>query len=128
LLPIYLQIRGPGIHIRQRSSFMFIMTGMIASGLLLSDLNLLVYYFSLYSIFFLFNSEPQPFVGPNDNIDRQPTSKWEAMNAFLHNFHYYLFAFTMPLIALIYTNNLSSTGLFFSLGWVLFLFKDRIID
>lgn len=125
-IPLYFALDKVTIKTNNILNFFLIIFGMVAAGLLISIATFLNYYFITVTALLL-------FVGKSSNFNKNKLSftnlyMCDVLNVFIHNLHYYLFAFSIPLIAYRYSGNYYMTGIACGLSWVLFLPKDYLIN
>ena len=126
VIPLYFALDKVTIQTNKSMNFFLIISGMVIAGLLITRATFLNYYFITVSALLL-------FVGKSSNFNKNKLSFTklyicDVLNVFAHNLHYYLFAFSIPLIAYRYSGNYYMSGITCSLSWVLFLPKDYFID
>lgn len=126
IIPLYFAIDEVTIKTSKNINSFFIISGMVIAGFFISRITLLNYYFIIFTTFLFYVGKSSDF-----NKSKPIYSKlyiYDVLNVFIHNFHYYLFAFLIPLISYKYSGNYYMSGISCGLCWVLFLPKKYFID
>ena len=124
MLPQYLILENVELKINRLTGFILIIIGMIAAGFLLYQICYIIIYYTIFDVLLL-------LVG-RCYYRKKEDRKWvklvtyDIVNVFFHNFHYYLFAFSIPILIYISTENYYMVGISCSVNWILFLPKDYI--
>lgn len=119
MLPVYFTIDK--VKKNNITNFILIILGMLVAGFSLYRLPFLNYYLILISILLIYKGK----------CHHQEKSKLNLKNfyradmavIFIHNFHYYLFAFSIPLIFYKFSGKYYMTGIACGLSWLLFYLK-----
>lgn len=126
VIPLYIAPDKVTIRTSKSMNFFLIISGMVIAGLFITRVTFLNYYFITVTALLFFVGKSSSF-----NKNRLIFTKLyicDVFNVFVHNLHYYLFAFSIPLIAYRYSGNYYMSGITCALSWILFLPKDYFID
>ncbi len=126
LLSSYLRVEPACLRENALTNFIFIVSGMIAAGLIMYNLRFLSFYFNIFNIALLLVGRISPF----EKIKRCSFKvfKYDLITVFLHNFIYYFFIFSIPLIMFELTGSYYITGVAVSFNWMLFIPRYYIIN
>ena len=121
----YCSINIKKMSITNNIRILLIMIGMFLGGLLLNNLLVFNIYLIINIIFVI-------WVGDVLTYNKINKVKFEAnfslsLMVAVHNFHYYIFAFLIPLLGYYQTSKLIFSGIFCVLNWILFFPGNNLI-